>query len=84
MRRVGAMARTTWRFKPATVTTRCWQTAALAVCIALDEAGDLIAGIMPPPLFAGLVMQNGLVCSPDGRTIYERSVVLLDAGMASS
>ena len=70
MRRVGAMARTIWRFEPATVTTRYWQTAEMVACIALDEAGDLIAGMMSPPLVAGLVTQNGLAWLPDGRTMY--------------
>ena len=46
---VDIAARTIWRFDPATGATRCWQTAEMVACIALDEAGDsgysLIAGM---------------------------------------
>jgi sugar lactone lactonase YvrE len=46
---VDIAARAIWRFDPATGTTRCWQTAEMVACIALDEAGDpgcsLIAGM---------------------------------------
>ena len=42
---VDIAARTIWRFEPATGFTRCWHTAEMVACIALDEAGDLIAGM---------------------------------------
>jgi sugar lactone lactonase YvrE len=42
-------ARLVWRFAPASGATRCWQTAEMVACIALDEAGgpgcSLIAGM---------------------------------------
>jgi sugar lactone lactonase YvrE len=38
-------ARLIWRFEPASGVTRCWQTAEMVACIALDEAGGLVAGM---------------------------------------
>ena len=42
---VDIAARTIWRFDPTTGATRCWQTAEMVACIALDEGGDLVAGM---------------------------------------
>ncbi|WP_426193451.1 SMP-30/gluconolactonase/LRE family protein [Massilia sp. DWR3-1-1] len=137
---VDIAARAIWRFDGATGTARTWQCAEMVACIALDEQGDLIAGMesgifqlrldeasqavaatrlaapagsmagmrfndgrcdrqgrfwsgtmaldatLPPasgklyrysagagisaPVVSGLVTQNGLAWSPDGRTMY--------------
>jgi sugar lactone lactonase YvrE len=42
---VDIAARQIWRFEPASGATRCWQTAEMVACIALDEAGNLVAGM---------------------------------------
>ena len=42
---VDILARTIWRFEPATGAMRAWQTAEMVAGIAFDQKGDLIAGM---------------------------------------
>jgi sugar lactone lactonase YvrE len=42
---VDISARTIWRYDPATAAARSWQAGEMVACIALDEQGDLVAGM---------------------------------------
>jgi sugar lactone lactonase YvrE len=67
-------ARTIWRFDPATGATRSWQTDEMVACIALDEAGDLVAG-----------MESGIFhlrLAADGQTVDARRLATPAESMA--
>jgi sugar lactone lactonase YvrE len=42
---VDIAGRAIWRFDPAAATVRSWRSAEMVACIALDEQGDLVAGM---------------------------------------